>query len=364
MYASWRTGIAPPSRFPVNVGMGFIGHSFPSRPFSGSASPRATLQGASLGNPGIPLDIPETGSHGWFEFDDLPASIVAERWANRDVAEIIQLSFTASPEEVEAAGTIDLIFGTPPRFEGHANELDCPGSMPRVCPADPDRCPSSTFMCPVPPMSMADYPRLFPRFSAAYNPPARFLGLDSRRTIGQLRPSIENTLRLYAALQSFGRNNSTWMWWHRGLLSEVARSDVAMPGSFIDMEVALINSGASFTLTGLGVPPLLPPGVEITFIDVAIALAQLLTVDELLQMSAHLDALGGETATGLSDAIDDVIAGGVPIPDDGVPIPDEPYVSPPGPDVPPGEPVIDTDSTGLLIGGGILTLVVGGLALG
>ncbi len=360
MHASWRTEMAP-SRFPVNVGMGFIGHSFPSRPFAGNASPRAVLAGASLGNPDIPLDIPETGSHGWFEFDDLPVNIVANRWANRDVAEIMQLSFTATPEEVEAAGMIDLIFGVPPRFAGHGDELDCPGRMPRECPADAARCPSSTFMCPVPPMSKSDYPRFFPIFSAAYNPPARFLGLDSRRTIRELRPSIENTLRLYAALGTFGRNNSTWMWWHRGPLSEVARSDVAMPSSFIDMEVALISSGASFTLTGLGVPSLLPIGVEITFTDVAIALAQLLTADELLQMSADLDVLGGETATGLRDAIDDVIAGGVPIPDDGVPIPDVPYIPPPRP---PDEPVPETDSTGLLVGGGILALVVGAFALG
>ncbi len=284
---------------------------------------------------------------------------------------------------------VDLVFGVPPRFSGHEDEDGCPGFLYRTCRENPAVCPPSTFMCPVPPLSNLEYLYLFPFTGPGGNrAPARFLGLDDQRTIGELRPSIENTLRLYKVIESaVGFGNMNWLLTYRAEVSQIAQGDVSMPRSFMEMEFALIQMGAPFTLTGLGVPTFLPTGVEVTWADVADVLVQIMTREELIGVVADLDAVG---ATELSNAINDAINGnGVPPPDvdippvddgippdvdlppvdDGIP-PDGNGVPPPDVDIPPvddgipsngngidipdGEPIIAGDALSLLLGGGII----------
>ena len=213
-------------------------------------------------------------------------------------------------------------------------------------------------MCPVPPLTRLEYIYLFPFTGPGGNrSPARFLGLDDRRTVGELRSSIENTLRLYRAIQAAGVISNQWLQTYRAEVSQIAQGDVSMPRSFMEMELSLIRLGVPFTLTGLGVPAFLPRGVEVTWADVADALAQIMTGDELIEMASDLDAAG---ATELSNEINNVIAGGggvtpAPVVDDDIPPGDDGVPSNGnGVDLPDDEPIISGDALSLLLGGGII----------
>ena len=174
----------------------------------------------------FPCNFPVT------RLDDFPAELATHRYRTLETATQPMLSIigSATQEDVEAAAIVDLIFS---------------GRAPAACPPEG----ASNFTCPASLITQTQYnAALIPHMVTDSGSPARWLGLDTSKTIGELRPYIVNALRLLRVLSVYPFPSPlplfpfAWPNMNRGMLQKLVLDPdrVELPDKYIEMAITAV----------------------------------------------------------------------------------------------------------------------------